>query len=133
MKNGCEEVVGIIITHGRLAAELVNTVEGILGKAENLHSLCAEDLCDSVVVERIRNIIEDCDKDKVVLFVDYSGGSCYRNSARATSGVDGIKVISGVNLPMLLDFMTKRRIMGFDEMVEHLIKRGRESIVYTSF
>jgi PTS system mannose-specific IIA component len=133
MTKECSDIAGIVVTHGRLAEELVRTVEGILGKSRDLHSLSAGDLCDSLVIEKIREIISNCDVDKVVLFVDYSGGSCYRNCARATEGVEGISAISGVNLPILLDFMTKRKIMDFDEMVKHLIKRGRESIDYTCF
>ncbi len=133
MIGNSSRIVGIIVTHGLLADAFVKTVEGILGKTDDLFSLSADDLHDSVVVSRIREIINEAGVEKVVLFVDFSGGSCYRNCAQATQGCDDVKVISGVNLPVLLDFMTKRKIMGFDEMVDHLIKRGRDSIDYSCF
>lgn len=133
MISDSSRIVGIIVTHGRLADAFVKTVEGILGKTDDLFSLSADELRDSVVVSRIREIIAGTGVEKVVLFVDYSGGSCYSNCARATQGCDDVRVVSGVNLPVLLDFMTKRKIMGFDEMVDHLIKRGRDSIDYTCF
>ena len=65
---------------------------------------------------------------RALVFVDFFGGSCCTNSQRAAAGGTGVRIISGVNLPMLLDFATKRRTAGFDEMVDHLIRRGRESI-----
>jgi mannose/fructose-specific phosphotransferase system component IIA len=64
----------------------------------------------------------------VLVFVDYYGGSCCVNSVRAAQGIAGVKVISGVNLPLLLAFLTKRSTMSFQAMVDHLIRRGRESV-----
>ena len=119
---------GIIVTHGRLAEELVRTIEGILGKVEDFYSVCSEDYCDSVIVDKIKDIMKKYKKENIVLFVDYSGGSCFMNCARATEGIEGVKVISGVNLPVLLDFVTKKGVLNYKEMTDHLVKRGRDSI-----
>jgi mannose/fructose-specific phosphotransferase system component IIA len=70
---------------------------------------------------------------KAHVFVDYFGGSCCTNSMRAVHVMKGVKVISGVNLPMLLDFATKRDLLEFQEMVDHLLRRGRESVKLVDF
>ena len=64
----------------------------------------------------------------MLVFVDYFGGSCCINSVRAVEGEAGVKVLSGVNLPVLLSFITKRGTMPYDDLVDHLIRRGRESV-----
>lgn len=120
--------IGIIITHGALAEELLHTAELIVGRSEGCFALCGSDLCDEALVGKIRKIIEDSGRKNAVLFVDYFGGSCCINSVRAAEGLLGVKVVSGVNLPILLDFITKRSSMDFEEMVDHIIRRGSESI-----
>jgi mannose/fructose-specific phosphotransferase system component IIA len=119
---------GIIVTHGNLAEELVRTTELIVGAQEDLYAVSGSDLCDESVIGTIRGILARREDAHVVVFVDYFGGSCCINSVRAVEGEPGIKVLSGVNLPILLAFATKRGTMPFDEMVDHLLRRGRESM-----
>jgi len=119
---------GIVVTHGKLADELVRTVELIVGAQEDLYAVAASDLCDEDIIGRVRDIVGGRADGNVVVFVDYFGGSCCINSVRAVGHEKGIKIISGVNLPLLLAFATKRGTMPFDEMVDHLIRRGRESV-----
>lgn len=128
MIGSAENTVGIIITHGSLAEELKETVNLILGRVEGLVPVCSGDLSDEAVIEKIKEIIAESGTDRLVMFVDYCGGSCFNNCFRAVKGLKNATIISGVNLPVLLDFATKRKIMDFNEMVDHLVKRGRESI-----
>lgn len=120
--------IGIIVTHGMLADELCHTTQLIVGKLSNCHSISGSDLSDEEVIRRIKKIITSASVERAIIFVDYFGGSCCINSVRAAQGLEGVKVISGVNLPMLLDFVTKRETMDFKEMVDHLLRRGRESV-----
>ena len=121
-------IAGIVVTHGNLAEALIRTAEVIVGKQEDVSAIAGADLNDEEIIKRIREIVTGRPDGRALVFVDFFGGSCCTNSQRAAVGSPGVRIISGVNLPMLLDFATKRRTMGFDEMVEHLIRRGRESI-----
>ena len=123
-----ERTAGIVVTHGKLADELVRTAELIVGKQEELYAISGSDLCDENVIDRIRGIIARRGDMHAIVFVDYFGGSCCINSVRAVEHEEGIKIISGVNLPVLLAFATKRGTMPFEEMVDHIIRRGRESV-----
>ena len=122
------DTLGVIVTHGRLAEEILATAELIIGKLENCEAISGSDLCNEDLIGALRELIRKHDIEHVVVFVDYFGGSCCTNTVRATEGMERVKVISGVNLPLFLDFVTKRGSMGFEEMVDHLIRRGRESI-----
>lgn len=125
---GNPAIAGIIVTHGRLAEELLRTAELIIGHQEEFYAISGSDLCDENVIGKIREIIGKRGDAKALVFVDYFGGSCCINSVRAVEGEEGVKVMSGVNLPILLSFATKRGTMPFEEMVDHLIRRGRESV-----
>ncbi len=121
-------IAGIIVTHGMLAEELVRTTELIVGKQGDLHAISGSELCDEDVVGRIRGIINERADRPVLVFVDYFGGSCCINCVRAVEGEEGVKVVSGVNLPVLLSFVTKRALLPYEQLVDHLVRRGRESI-----
>ena len=123
-----DRITGIVVTHGKLAEELVRTVELIVGAQEDLYAVSGSDMCDESVIGAIREILASREDAQVIVFVDYFGGSCCINSVRAVEGETGIKVMSGVNLPVLLAFATKRGTMPFDEMIDHIIRRGRESL-----
>lgn len=122
------DAIGIIVTHGNLAQELLNTVESIVGKIDFCQAISNADLNDEALIERVRKIIDEHRDAYLILFVDYFGGSCSMNCSRAVKGYDRAVVISGINLPILLDFVTKRGTMGPEEIIDHLIKRGQESV-----
>ncbi len=128
-----KDITGIVVTHGQLGEELLKTVRLIVGEIYDCYALSGSDLGDEKTVESIRGILDANNTKKAVVFVDYFGGSCGASCVRATRGLEGVKVISGVNLPVLLDFVTKQGMMGFDEIVDHLIKRGRESVKIVDF
>ncbi len=125
--------VGIIVTHGGLAEELLRTAELIVGKTEGCYAISGSDICDDELIRKIRRIIGESGKRHAVIFVDYFGGSCCINCARAVDGIQGVKVVSGVNLPLLLDFLTKQGAMEFEDLIRHLISRGSESIRVLEF
>jgi PTS system mannose-specific IIA component len=121
-------ITGIVVTHGQLGEELLRTVRLIVGEIHNCYALSGSDLGDEKVIESIHEILKAHHAGAAVVFVDYFGGSCGASCVRATRHLEDVRVISGVNLPMLLDFVTKQGTMGLDEIVAHLIHRGQESV-----
>lgn len=120
--------IGIIVTHGNLAGELLATAESILGPIDCVHTLSNKGLSNQALIDMIREIADSYSDRFVIVFVDYFGGSCCRNCVTAVKGNSRAKVVSGVNLPILLDFVTKQGTMGPEEMINNLIRRGRESV-----
>jgi mannose/fructose-specific phosphotransferase system component IIA len=123
-----KDITGIVVTHGQLGEELLRTVSLIVGEVHDCYALSGSDLGDEKVIRSIHEILDANDVSRAVVFVDYFGGSCGASCVRATRGLEGARVISGVNLPMLLDFVTKQGTMGLDDIVDHLIQRGQESV-----
>jgi mannose/fructose-specific phosphotransferase system component IIA len=123
-----KDITGIVVTHGQLGEELLRTVRLIVGEVHDCYALSGSDLGDDKVIQTIHGIIDANNVKKAVIFVDYFGGSCGASCVRASRDLEGVTIISGVNLPILLDFVTKQGVMEYDEIVDHLIKRGRESV-----
>lgn len=128
-----KRTLGIIVTHGGLADELLRTVRMIVGEVHDCHAMSGSDLCSEEVTGGIRELLAGGSDLQAVVFVDFFGGSCSATCVRAVRDLERVKVISGVNLPMLLDFVTKQRRYGLEEIVAHLLQRGRESIRSVEF
>ncbi|MFH1010692.1 MAG: hypothetical protein V1784_05595 [bacterium] len=116
----------LIVTHGLLGAELLRCVETLLGPQEGVEVISNQDrdlegLC--------REVASHIPKERdTILFVDFWGGSPYVACRRACEDPGRLAIISGVNLPMLTSFFTKRAAKGFEELVEVVREDGLRGI-----
>src|SRR5258706_13134483 len=63
-----------------------------------------------------------------LILTDFWGGSCHLCGISATRGHGDIAVITGLNLPTLLDYLHNREQYSPLELAERLLKKGRDSI-----
>jgi len=120
----------IIVSHGALAQELANTAEMLVGKGENVEfvGINPGENPDEFY-EKVVAAAERVDTGKgVVALVDIYGGTPGNIVYRA-SKVKNIRIVTGVNVPMIIYAFTERTDeMTQDELVEGLIKTGRSEI-----
>ena len=128
MNDKYRKMLGLIVTHGAFARELLSTVKQIVGNVDCCRSLSNTGLSDDILVEKIRDILDEDKERDTIVFVDYFGGSCSMNCLRAVKGYDKALIISGVNLPIILDFVTKQGTMDPKQVIDNLIRRGQESV-----
>lgn len=120
----------LLVTHAGLGAEFVRTAEAILGAQTDVSILSndgysSEDLARAIE-ERVRSVPRD---RPVVLFTDLAAGSCGIASRRAEHGSRVVRKITGINLPMLLEFFHYRDTLPFDELLPRLEAKGKAGIV----
>lgn len=97
----------IIATHGKFSAELVNSAQMVYGEVENLHVVTfVPGEGQDTLVEKYEAIIAQLPQNTSVLFlVDLFGGSPYNAAARVVAKRPQDDIVTGVNLPMLLEVM----------------------------
>jgi mannose/fructose-specific phosphotransferase system component IIA len=66
--------------------------------------------------------------DGGLVFTDLWGGSCHVCGASAARGRGHVIVLSGLNLPTLIDYLHNRDQMNVEALAERLLQKGRESI-----
>lgn len=126
-------MIGIlIVAHGALGKELLNSAELIVGKQQNVMSLGLfhGDNIEYLRENSLKAIKELDEGDGVLVFVDLYGGSPSNAMALNLKVLMNSKVecITGVNLPMLLEALTNRSIMPLEELKKHCIEIGHASI-----
>ena len=96
---------GVVVCHGPLAAALVDAVEQISGVKHVLVPVSNAG-CDRGSLEaRVETAVGD---GPAVVFVDMASGSCMFAVLRKLRAREDVRVVTGVNLAMLLDFVFHR-------------------------
>lgn len=114
-----------MFAHGLMAAGLVDAVRTITGCAhELLRPLSNIEGSPEVLRERLSELV---DERPTVVFTDVRASSCSTLAALALRDKTVLAVLSGVNLPMLLDFVFQHELP-VHELLPRLVQRGRDGI-----
>lgn len=123
----------IVVTHGNLAAELIATARDIYGDVSHCHAVTNHQKSPQALREELDGIVAKGGPDaRFIVFVDFFGGSCCHTSVGLEMEHDNVRLISGVNLPMLLAFLNKRVDVSFESLPGELLARGHDSIQLVS-
>ncbi|MGB8951045.1 MAG: PTS sugar transporter subunit IIA [Candidatus Aminicenantales bacterium] len=120
---------GIIVSHGKLAEELLNALTIILGEVSNIEAISIgwyDDVEDSK--KKINQSFKKVDqKNGVIIFTDMFGGTP-SNLSFSFQKNNQIEVITGVNLPMLIKFVSLQRSNNLKEVSKKVVEQGRKNI-----
>lgn len=122
--------IALLVTHGGLGQELIRTAEAILGGQTGAIAISNTGRSSDALTEAIDAEILALPKGTpVVILADLAAGSCGMASRRAGAHAHGVRRITGVNLPMLLEFFHYRDALPLDELIPRLELKGKAGIV----
>ena len=119
----------VLVTHGRLAVELLAALEHVVGPQEQTRSICIGPEDD---IERRRQDILDAARDVdtgegVVLLTDMFGGTP-SNLGMTFIETGRLEVITGVNLPMLIKLANLSEQADVITAAREIREQGRNAI-----
>ena len=119
----------VLVTHAGLAGALKSAAEMIVGSI---------DMCASVeiipgehadeIMARVVSAVEAVSADGAIIMTDLFGGTP-SNMAMSFLKEGRIEVLTGVNLPMLIEFCSRRGRMSVADLASELLRSGREGII----
>jgi len=119
-----ESLLGVVFAHAEVAAALVSAVRAIAGETHGLVPV-SNDGCDrAALAARLDGAIG---ARHALIFADMPGGSCAFSAGAYARAHPQVRVVTGVNLAMLLDFAFHREAP-LDEAVERAVRTGRQSV-----
>lgn len=119
-----EDVRGVVVTHARLGEALIEAAEEISGIRGALVAVSNRGTTPERLLERVGEAVGD---GPAVVFVDLAAGSCGFASRAAARACGTATVITGVSLPILIDFLFHRDL-ALPELTERLVEKGRQNI-----
>lgn len=118
-------VRGVVVAHADLAEGLLSAVRRITGaEADVLAGLSNDGLGPEGIREALDRIL---DGGPGIVFADLREGSCGLIGRKVCLGRDDRVLVTGVNLPVLLEFVTHRD-EPLDELARRVARRGREAL-----
>ncbi len=123
---------GILICHGQLAFELIKTTEKILGPADSLLPFSNDGLSPETLYSKVADALGEKQIKAAVIMVDLRGGSCWKVAKMINKEIPTSKVLSGVNIPMVVSFLTKHKQLSFNELVETIAADTHRGVVNES-
>ena len=96
---------GVVVGHGGLASAMVHAAEEISGMRGILVPVSNEDCSRDDLEARVKAAVGG---EPSIVFVDLPGGSCFFAAMRGLAKLPNARVVAGVNLTMLVDFVFHR-------------------------
>ncbi|HEY3933707.1 MAG TPA: hypothetical protein VGL65_03745 [Gemmatimonadales bacterium] len=118
-------IKGVVVGHGGLAAALIGAVEQISGAGSGLVAISNTD-CDRGTLEE--RILAAATPGPAIVFIDMPSGSCHFAAMRRMQAMPGVRIVTGVNLAMLLEFIFRRE-GEVDELADHLVQVGARAVM----
>lgn len=124
MSDTATALHGVVVAHAGLAAALIEAVEQIAGTGHGLAAVSNTD-CDRGLLEE--RVVAAVGEGPAVVFVDMLGGSCMLATLRRLRERPDVRVVTGVNLAMLLDFVFHRELSPADA-ADRAVATGGDAI-----
>ncbi len=121
----------LIVTHGTLGMSVIDVARKIIGEnnSGDIFFVSNDDLSTSEITERIKNITDSFPDDHFLIITDFPGGSCFIASKKIASSSKRISSLSGLNISMVLSFLTKKDLFEGGKLAEVVKTDGNRAIV----
>ena len=120
----------ILVSHGSFAAGIRESAEMILGEQEDLKvfGVFPGDTVEDFASKVEKAVLNFGDPENTLILADLIGGTpC--NTAVMMALKHHVKVLSGLNLPMLIEVLSLRDEVSADELVKEAANVGKEGII----
>lgn len=103
----------ILVTHGTLGQSLYDAAVSVLGPQAGTSVLSNSGLSLEQIQTSVRELLSD---EPTIIMVDLCGGSPFMACCSLGEITGETTIISGINLPMLLSFFTKRDKLSYADL-----------------
>lgn len=121
----------LLLSHGRLAEEFLNTIKLIMGEQQGVHALglgvseSIEDFMNRIIAEYLKLN----NNDGILVLTDLYGGTPTNAAIYGLlNKYNNMEILTGLNLPLLLEAVIKRNQPAVD-LIDSLKKAGTEGII----
>jgi mannose/fructose-specific phosphotransferase system component IIA len=117
----------LLVTHGDLGEALLRSAHYIYAVQAPIRVLSNRDLDLAGLRAAIDQWLDEEPGPSLVM-VDVGGGSCGTAARAAAQGRNSVRLLAGVNLPMVLTYLSSHAQLGLDELVSKMLDRALHAV-----
>jgi fructoselysine and glucoselysine-specific PTS system IIA component len=122
----------LITAHGRFGSGIKSSLDIIIGETENVFVIDAYVYGNTSIEHELEKLLETIKpEDELIVFSDLMGGSI-TNQVLQYALKANVHVVSGMNLPLLIDLIMADTDKPIAEAIENALKIAREQLVYVN-
>lgn len=121
----------ILVSHGKLAKGMKDTVEMIAGQQENLEAYEAYEngTSDDSFINDLKKSLASSKNDDVIVVTDVLGGSVNNEATQLLKDHSNLTILTGMNLPLIITLVTTVNSGISDEKVSEAIDEGKKGVL----
>ncbi len=124
-----KKYLSFVITHGSLACSIKDVAEKLIKPKTELRCYSNSVQVLEEIEEEIQKQIKAENPDKVAIFVDLVGGSCWISANRIKRDNEHIAVLGGLNVPMLVSYFMNYERLEWQALLEKVTADAQKGIV----
>ncbi len=123
-------MIGIILTgHGNFASGLASSIEVIAGKQEYFKAIDFPIGSTNVeLATKLQQAVDELNCSDIIFCTDIAGGTPFNQSVILSTRLSNSKVISGTNVPVLLEALFSRGNQNASSMADILVDSHQSRI-----
>ncbi|BDR60064.1 PTS sugar transporter subunit IIA [Lactobacillus xylocopicola] len=124
----------ILVSHGKLAKGMKDTVEMIAGKQDNLEAYEAYEhgTSDERFIAQVKKSIYANRGNDVIIVTDLLGGSVNNEMVRLLEGRENLFLMTGMNLPLIMTLITTVNETFNEETILSAIGEGKQGVLFVN-
>lgn len=121
----------VLVTHGDLGSTILDTAKKIIGDSDCGESIAIVSNEGLSTIELANQISKSVSGDNCyyIIATDFPGGSCFIASRKVSASKINISSISGLNIAMVLSFITKKDLYDGKQLTETMRIDGSRAIL----
>jgi fructoselysine/glucoselysine PTS system EIIA component len=122
----------LIATHGSFSAGIKSSLEIIAGSTENVFLIQAYTDGNKSIEDELKVVLQSVGSDdELIVFTDLAGGSITSQAVQFALK-DNVYIVSGINLPLLLEVVLADPDAPVTDVIETAISNAREQIIFVN-
>ena len=127
-----KDIIILILSQGKLAQELYNTAEMIVGNIENVYYFnLLKNMSFQNLEKKVKDFVEKKNDSDILVFTDLLGGTCL-NVCSNIIKQNNIRILSGINRGLLLEAIFSKNSCDLDSLVKILDKKKNNTMVFVN-
>ena len=132
MENNNKVRKFLIATHGTFAGGVKSSLDIIIGAMDNVFLIEAYTNQNVAIEDQIADVMNPIhENDEVIVFCDILGGSV-TNQVLQHALKTNVHVVSGFNLPLLIEIMMADTETPIEEVIADAIENAKEQMTYVN-